>query len=174
MFYYRTRRVNLNKENPVSKGSSLLLSSGNVSTCRRLLKAIAKVAPWVSAGDVAQNHEEGIAGKLLGFSREATAPSLFMHLQLVDQLVEEEPYLDAGHLILALPCPSLRSEQRDARQHQSSSWSRGRPTESDSPTYPLRPSEGTLQSLDPLTAGARGPQQIPLSFPRSRSWPSCR
>ena len=42
------------------KGSSFLLGGLNVNTHRRLLEPIGKVEIWMTAGDVAQDHEEGI------------------------------------------------------------------------------------------------------------------
>ena len=100
MFHYRTWWNSLNAKNPVSGGSSLLFSGRDISTSWRLLETIIKVKVWVATGDVAQDHEEGISSELPGLDREALGPPLFMHLQLVEQLVEEDPQLDTRDLLL--------------------------------------------------------------------------
>ena len=87
MFHYRTRRNSLNVKNPVGAGSSLLFSSGDVSTSWPLLETIVKFELRVAAGDVSQDDEESIASEPPGLGRKALSPPLFMHLQLVDQLV---------------------------------------------------------------------------------------
>ena len=57
------RRNNLNTKNPVGMGSGLLLSDNDVNTSWRLLEAVIKIELWVATGDVAQDHEEGIASE---------------------------------------------------------------------------------------------------------------
>ena len=55
----------------------------------------------MTASDVAQDHEEGVVGKLPGLGRKTLGPPLLMHLQLLDQLVEEDSQLGAWNLVLA-------------------------------------------------------------------------
>ena len=55
----------------------------------------------MAASDVAQDHEEGVAGQLPGFGCEALGPPCFMRPQLLDQLVEEDSQLGAWSLVLA-------------------------------------------------------------------------
>ena len=101
MFHYRTWWNSLNAKNPVSGGSSLLFSGRDISTSWRLLETIIKVKVWVATGDVAQDHEEGIASELSRLGRRMLGPPLFMHLHLANQLTEEEPRLDTRDLLLA-------------------------------------------------------------------------
>ena len=86
-----TSRSNGDTKNLVGERGGFLLGSRNVCARRRLSKAVGKVEIRVATGDVAQDHEEGVAGNLLRFTCEATRPSFFVRLQLHDQLVEEDP-----------------------------------------------------------------------------------
>src|SRR4051812_28729171 len=79
------RRSSSNMENPVGPGSSFLLGSYDVGTRRRLLESVIKVEVRMAAGDIAQDHEEGVMGKLPGLGRKTLNHPLFMCLQLLDQ-----------------------------------------------------------------------------------------
>jgi hypothetical protein len=87
-----TSGSNWNAKDHVGERGGLLLGSRNVRAAQRLPEAISKVEIRVVAGDVAQNHKEGITSKPPGFSLEVTSSSLLMHLHLVDQLIEGNTY----------------------------------------------------------------------------------
>ena len=55
----------------------------------------------MAAGDVAQDHEEGVARQLLGLGREALDPPCFVRPRLLDQLIEEDSQFGTWNLMLA-------------------------------------------------------------------------
>ena len=79
------------RKGPSHQGGRFLLGSRNVCTLRRLLEAIGKVEVRVVAGDVAQNHEDDVAGKLQYSVAKRLALSSSYAFSLSTKLVEEEP-----------------------------------------------------------------------------------
>ena len=76
MFYYRTSKATRNIQGHARRGREALgtartlsvkvvvLGSGNVPALQWVPEAIGEVEVWVAVGDVTQDHEEGVAGKL--------------------------------------------------------------------------------------------------------------
>ena len=69
----------------VSKGTSLLVGSRNVDASWQPPEAISKVEVQMAIGDVAQDHEEGISGKLPGLVCKMGGFSFLMCPQPFDQ-----------------------------------------------------------------------------------------
>ena len=87
-------------ENLVGLWRSFLLGGCKIGTHWRL-ESVVKIELWMVAGDIAQDHEEGVTGKLPGLGLEALSPPLLMHFQLLNQLIEEDSQLNAWDLLLA-------------------------------------------------------------------------
>ena len=47
---------------PVGPTHSFLFGGCNIGTGRRLLEPVVKVEVWMAAGNIAQDHEEGVVG----------------------------------------------------------------------------------------------------------------
>ena len=77
-----------------------LFGSCNIGAHWWLLEPVVKIEVWMAASNIAQEHEEGIMGKLPGLGRGTLNPPLLVRLQLLDQLIEEDSQLGAWNPML--------------------------------------------------------------------------